>query len=337
MTELFTLAEQEGVQSRIIFSTDGNSYQAVYDEPEAWDSLQPHQPTLLVSDIEKWHPQAAQIMQWFPFIKNWRFDDLMMSYAPSGASVGAHTDHYDVFLLQVQGTRRWSYDDQPLAKIELDEDSEIAVIKNFQPQHNHELHPGDVLYLPPEIAHHGVSTSDDCVTCSIGLRAPSEAELLSSFIELYSQQTSADARFTDGVKQPNSDASIGQHEINYLRSQLLAISQMQEENLAKLFGQVVTSYRLFEETEYAVNTTANNANKVWQKSPFAVFAYHLIDASEASLMVNGEVFRTTPYTAQLICNQTSFQIDEIEISSNKPVEDLEMITTLSEMQAIIPA
>jgi len=186
---LFRLAAQDQVQSRIIYTEDQRHYQAIYDEPDAWQQVAHHKPTLLVSDIEKWFPTALQLMDWFPFIKNWRFDDLMMSYAPVGASVGAHTDHYDVFLVQVQGTRQWSYDTEPLKHKKLVTESELAVIDNYHAQISHELKAGDILYLPPEIPHHGISTSDDCITCSIGLRAPAESELLTAVIETIAEKT----------------------------------------------------------------------------------------------------------------------------------------------------
>ncbi|MCB1583912.1 MAG: cupin domain-containing protein, partial [Xanthomonadales bacterium] len=248
--QLFELASWENVQSRIVFSEDDVHYQAIYDEPEAWDEVTNFKPTLLVSDIEKWHPKAMQIMSWFPFIKNWRFDDLMMSYAPKGASVGAHTDHYDVFLIQVQGTRQWSFDDQPLANKEVVENSELAVLTNYQPQHSVELKPGDILYLPPEIPHHGVSTSDDCVTCSIGLRAPADSELLNSVIELLNESSNEAHRFTDATSHARPDNAIGSHEIKYLRLRLQQVADLSDEALAQLFGQTVTNYRVFEDTDH---------------------------------------------------------------------------------------
>ncbi len=309
---LFKLAAQEGVQSRIVYTDDELRYQAIYDEPEAWDEVTNKQPTLLVSDIEKWHPPAMKLLQHFPFIKSWRFDDLMMSYAPEGASVGAHTDHYDVFLVQVQGRRRWSYDDQPLAQPQWVMDSELAVLKDYQPEHSHELQAGDVLYLPPGIPHHGISTSDDCVTCSIGLRAPSKAELLMAITELASQDMAPSDRFKDAVDSVRNDAAIGSHEINYLRQLLSALAQQDDQQLATLFGQYITGYRLLDEfgsddmSSHELQPTA--PQQQWQKSPFSVFAYHATSANTAQLFVNGEVFDSSLELAQTMCNQLSFSL-----------------------------
>ncbi len=188
--ELFSLAAEGGVQSRIIYTPDGKRYFALYDEPEAWSEVQKQQPTLLVSDIDKWWPKSINILSAFPFIKAWRFDDLMLSYAPTGASVGAHIDQYDVFLVQVKGRRRWSFDNQPLAELETVEDSDLAVLKDYKPQQTVDLSAGDILYLPPRIPHHGISLDDDCLTLSVGLRAPSAAELITAVADHLNQNDS---------------------------------------------------------------------------------------------------------------------------------------------------
>ncbi len=323
---LFELAAQEQVQSRIIYSEDQRIYQAIYDEPSAWQQVLEFKPTLLVSDIEKWYPSARQIMAWFPFIKNWRFDDLMMSYAPTGASVGAHTDHYDVFLLQVQGSRQWSYDTEPLADIEMVENSELAVIDHYQAQVSQQLNAGDILYIPPNIPHHGVSTSDDCITCSIGLRAPSEAELITAVIENLVEKTNTNQRFKDDVQSIKCDSAIGQHEINYLRQKLHAINQLSDDDLAEQFGKFVTAYRLFDDIDEGEPKGLKNVNQ-WCKSPFSVFAYHMIDRKNAMLFVNGESYVVDCEFAQRLCNQ-----EQIE----SPETDLDVLNELIEAKAIRP-
>ena len=325
---LFKLASQDQVQSRIIYTEDQRHYQAIYDDPEAWHEVFDFQPTLLVSDIEKWHPAAMQLMNWFPFIKNWRFDDLMMSFAPAGASVGAHTDHYDVFLVQVQGTRQWSYDEQPLSDAKMVADSELAVIDNYLPQITTELKAGDILYLPPEIPHHGISTSADCITCSIGLRAPSKAELLSAVIEQAAQHMPAHDRFRDAVDSTTQDASIGDHEISYLRQQLQSLLALSDQQLATYFGQFVTGYRVLEDEQYNdLNPSQVTATKRWQKSPFAVFAYHPISITQAQLFVNGESYLVKTDFAQTLCDHAQF---------NYLNSDDEVFAELIEIQALQP-
>ena len=333
---LFGLATEPGVQSRIVFTEDERHYQAIYDDPDAWDEVADCKPTLLVSDIEKWHPSAGQLLHGFPFIKNWRFDDLMMSYAPTGASVGAHTDHYDVFLVQVQGTRQWAYDHQPLSDMQLVPDSELAVIDGYQPQVTHELKPGDVLYLPPEIPHHGIATSDDCLTCSIGLRAPSAAELLMGAAEQHAEQLAPQHRFRDAVTEPMADAAIGPHEVGHLRQLLQQLADTDDQTLARYFGQLVTGYRLLDEDPWD-EVKPQHKPTGWQKSPFSVFAYHPKTATEAQLFVNGEVFDCSLDLAQAICNQSSMRLDSLSVLGQDEVSTQRLIKQLIERQALIPS
>ncbi|HPQ96555.1 MAG TPA: cupin domain-containing protein, partial [Thiolinea sp.] len=133
--------------------------------------------TLLVNDCEKMVPELQAIVQPFRFIPDWRIDDLMISYAAPGGSVGPHVDAYDVFLLQAQGRRRWQISSQPCTPDNFIPDLDLRVMQAFSPEQEWVLEPGDLLYLPPGVPHYGVAMGE-CMTCSIGFRAPSQAELL---------------------------------------------------------------------------------------------------------------------------------------------------------------
>jgi len=336
--ELFALAGTEGVQSRIVFTEDQRCYQAIYDEPDAWNEVAHHHPTLLVSDIEKWYPEARQLLAWFPFIKSWRFDDLMMSFAPEGASVGAHTDHYDVFLLQVQGSRQWSYDDQATNDPAWVSDSELAVIEQHQAEHTVELYAGDMLYLPPGVIHHGISTSSDCVTCSIGLRAPADAELLQAVMELATQDWPPSQRFTDDVNQLASHADIGTHEIQHLRTLFQNLSQADEATLARWFGQAVTQYRLFDDEPVDnLPSVKSDANLTLQTSPFAVLAYHIENQTSANLFVNGDAYQCSVQLAKVLCDQSEFQWQELKHLAGTEMSDLRLLHQLIEAGVLIKA
>jgi 50S ribosomal protein L16 3-hydroxylase len=211
------------------------------------------------------------------------------------------------------------------------EDSELCVIKDYQPEITVELKAGDILYLPPEIPHHGISTSDDCVTCSIGLRAPSAAELLSASVEMVAQNLPAQRRLKDAVNSISSDASIGSNEIDYLRQQLQALSQQDDQSLAQLFGKFITGYRLLDEAPEIFN---NQNNDSYQKSPFAVFAYYDTADSQALLFVNGESHCTSLELAQAICNQSQFKISELKTLAREPMNDLRLIYQLIDSGAI---
>lgn len=133
--------------------------------------------SLLVTDCEKLVPELMDIVECFRFVPDWRIDDLMISYAPPGGSVGAHIDEYDVFLLQAHGRRRWQIENPP-SHTAYREGLDVRILTDFTPTDEWVLEPGDMLYLPPGIPHHGVAL-DDCMTYSVGFRAPTQADLVS--------------------------------------------------------------------------------------------------------------------------------------------------------------
>ncbi|VTU31226.1 cupin domain-containing protein [Variovorax sp. PBL-E5] len=173
---LFALAGQEGVESRLI--RHGKSGWTLRHGPFARRALpSPGQPgwTLLVQGVDLHHQRAYELLQQFRFVPDARLDDLMISYASDEGGVGPHFDSYDVFLLQVQGRRRWSIGRQ--RDLRLQPDVPLKILAQFEPEQSFVLEPGDMLYLPPRYAHDGVAVGGDCMTCSIGLRSPAAAPL----------------------------------------------------------------------------------------------------------------------------------------------------------------
>lgn len=181
---LLTLAARDEVESRLVRHTDRH--------PSAW-TLQ-HGPvsarqrpplrepawTILVQGVDL-HVQAAhELLQRFSFIPQARLDDVMVSYASDGGGVGAHLDSYDVFLLQLHGRRRWRWG--PARQRDLVPGVALKLLQHFEPTSEAVLEPGDMLYLPPQQAHEGVAVGPDCMTCSIGFRAPTRAELATEIL-----------------------------------------------------------------------------------------------------------------------------------------------------------
>ncbi len=157
--------------------------------------------TLLVQDVEKHYPPLQSLLKHFRFLPRWRIDDLMVSVAGPGGSVGPHSDQYDVFLLQAEGHRRWeiaeTFDDALLP------DCELNVLQEFQAEQVWLLEPGDMLYLPPGVAHHGVA-QDTGMTWSIGMRAPSRADLFLALGEWLSEREDEGGRYSDPPLKPAS-------------------------------------------------------------------------------------------------------------------------------------
>ncbi len=173
---LFDLAAREDVESRLI--RHGADGWTLRHGPFARRALpSPRQPgwTLLVQGVDLHHDAAHDLLRRFRFLPDARLDDLMISYAGDGGGVGAHFDSYDVFLLQVQGTRRWSIGRQ--RDLALQPDVPLKILRDFAPEQTFDLAPGDMLYLPPRYAHDGVAIGGDCMTCSIGLRSPAASAL----------------------------------------------------------------------------------------------------------------------------------------------------------------
>src|SRR4051812_29628886 len=173
--QLFGLAGKEGVESRVVAQQRGKW--DLRRGPFARRSLPAAAQarwTLLVQGVDLHDERAHELLQRFAFLPHARVDDLMISWASDGGGVGPHFDSYDVFLLQVQGKRRWRIGRQK--DLALRDDMPLKILANFEPEEEHVLEPGDMLYLPPRWAHDGIAVGE-CQTYSIGFRAPSRSEI----------------------------------------------------------------------------------------------------------------------------------------------------------------
>jgi 50S ribosomal protein L16 3-hydroxylase len=175
-TELFALAARDDVESRLVRNT-ARGWSLAHG-PFARSALPPVRQrrwTLLVQGVDLHHAAAHDLLRRFRFVPDARLDDLMISWASDGGGVGPHVDSYDVFLLQARGQRRWRIARRFDAA--LDERAPLKVLRRFAAEEEYVLEPGDLLYLPPNWAHEGVAVGGDCMTCSIGLRAPERGDL----------------------------------------------------------------------------------------------------------------------------------------------------------------
>ena len=197
--------------------------------------------TLLVQDVEKHYPPLQSLLDQFSFLPRWRIDDLMVSVAGPGGSVGPHIDQYDVFLLQAEGTRRWQIAET--FDPELQPDCELNVLRQFSPEQEWLLQPGDMLYLPPGVAHHGVA-QDQCMTWSIGMRAPSAADLFQNLGEWLAARSDEGGRYLDPELQPATHpGEIDIHAISRFRALLTAPGDF-DRDLPSFLGSFLSRYRL---------------------------------------------------------------------------------------------
>ncbi len=180
--DLLALCERDGVESRCIEQRDGRW--RLRHGPLTKRQLPPISRvgwTLLVQGLDLHCDAAHAMLRAFDFIAHARLDDLMVSWASDGGGVGPHVDSYDVFLLQVQGRRRWRV--APPGDAELVPGLPLRILANFKPEQEWVLEPGDMLYLPPGWGHDGVALGGDCMTASIGFRAPTAGELTAAMLQ----------------------------------------------------------------------------------------------------------------------------------------------------------
>jgi 50S ribosomal protein L16 3-hydroxylase len=203
---LFALAAREDVESRLVRRIRGRWTLAQGPFlPADLERLPARGWTLLVQGVNLHVAAADALLRRFAFIPYARLDDVMVSYAAPGGGVGPHLDSYDVFLLQGEGRRRWKLSrasDQ--RDRETDPSLPVKILTRFRPDAEHTLEPGDMLYLPPGYAHDGVAVGE-CVTYSIGFRAPSAQELGTAFLDWLRDSITLDGRYEDPSLAPASE------------------------------------------------------------------------------------------------------------------------------------
>ncbi len=211
--ELAGLACEEEVESRLIVQQNDRQAWSMQHGPLSendFANLPDSHWTLLVQAVDHWHPKASDFLKQFQFIPQWRIDDLMISYATQGGGVGPHYDNYDVFLLQASGSREWQYGGLFNQDSPRQDNQELMLLADWAAETTVTLHPGDMLYIPPRVGHNGIAKSDDCITYSIGFRAPSHTDVLLNFSDFVAGDLSAELSYQDPhlTAQPQS-AEIG--------------------------------------------------------------------------------------------------------------------------------
>jgi 50S ribosomal protein L16 3-hydroxylase len=166
--------------------------------------------TLLVQSVDHYVPEVAALIDPFRFVPNWRIDDVMVSYASDNGGVGPHYDQYDVFLIQGLGRRRWQVGGLCDATTALLPHDDLRLLAEFEAVEEWVLEPGDILYVPPRIAHNGVAVGDDCMTYSVGFRAPARSELIAHWCDELLDEMQEDDRYGD----PNLSAQENPGEIS---------------------------------------------------------------------------------------------------------------------------
>lgn len=242
--ELAGLSLEQEVEARLILEHGERPWElrrGPFAE-DAFSQLPERDWTLLVQAVDQFVPEVAELLKDFTFLPSWRIDDLMISFAVPGGSVGPHFDNYDVFLLQAEGQRRWKIGQMCDADSPLLEHADLRILADFAQTDEWVLEPGDMLYLPPRLAHYGIAETT-CLTYSVGFRAPSAAEVLTHFTDFLAQFLPDEERYSDAGMAPASDPhQIQQDALDRLKA-LLTAHMSDERLLLTWFGQFMTEPR----------------------------------------------------------------------------------------------
>lgn len=317
--ELAGLACEENVEARLVESDGPDRRWQVSHGPfdeETFARLGRRDWSLLVQAVDHYVPEIAELLEHFTFLPRWRLDDIMASFAPPGGNVGAHVDNYDVFLLQASGQRRWQLGGVMDESAPIIEGIDLRILADFRVEPGQEwvLEPGDMLYLPPRVAHHGVSESEDCMTFSVGFRAPSLDEMVTSWADYLGEQLSETRRYRDDDLTPAADAAlIDERALARVRRQMLDTLD-DPAQMAQWFGRVMTQVKypdqLLPPLENATSEAVRDAleeGELIEHAPGSRFAWHTHDGA-STLFADGDGHFCPEALAKTLC--TVEPIDE---------------------------
>ncbi|PIJ51960.1 50S ribosomal protein L16 arginine hydroxylase [Erwinia sp. OLTSP20] len=238
--ELAGLAMEAEVDSRLVSHQQGK-WQVSHGPFTHYDHLGETNWSLLVQAVDHWHEPAAMLMRPFRMLPDWRIDDLMISFSVPGGGVGPHLDQYDVFIIQGTGRRRWRVGE----KIPLRQHCphpDLLQVEPFDAIIDEEMEPGDILYIPPGFPHEGYSL-ENALNYSVGFRAPSGRELISSFADYILQHELGGERYSDPQLVPRSQpADILPTELEAVQQKMLALIQ-QPASFQQWFGEFISQSR----------------------------------------------------------------------------------------------
>lgn len=318
--ELAGLALEEEVESRIVLEHGAHPWElrrGPFTE-DTFAELPEKDWTLLVQAVDQFVPEVAELLEHFRFLPSWRIDDVMISFATPGGSVGPHFDNYDVFLLQGHGERNWKVGQMCNSDSPLLEHADLRILAEFEQSGEWTLEPGDMLYLPPRLAHYGVAV-DNCLTYSVGFRAPSAAEVLTHFTDFLGQFLPDEERYSDADALPASDPHQIQHDALDRLKALMDKHMNDKDLLLTWFGQFMTEPRypeqvVGEELDEEELVEALEDGAILIRNPSARMAWSEL-GDDLMLFASG---RSCPLPAKLrellklVCSADALHIENLE-------------------------
>ncbi|WP_338819165.1 cupin domain-containing protein [Acidovorax temperans] len=314
--EMFALAAQESVESRLVQQIKGGW--KLRHGPFARRSLpamSQREWTLLVQGVDLHNDAVHQLMQRFRFVPEARLDDLMISYATDGGGVGPHFDSYDVFLLQAHGRRRWRIGRQK--DLTLKEGIPLKVLAEFEPEEEFVLEPGDMLYLPPRYAHDGIAEGE-CMTYSIGFRAPARAELAQELLVRLSEDAVEDEQvqmYRDAKQEAVAEPGAIPAELQAFAKEALERALSQPLALERALGEYLTEPKPNVWFEASDGGAMLEAVRLDRRTRMMYDAQHIF--------INGESYRAGGKDATLmrrLANQRYLSAKDIQRASDEALE-----------------
>ncbi|QBJ62991.1 cupin domain-containing protein [Pseudoalteromonas sp. DL-6] len=332
--ELAGLAMEDSIESRII--TNHNQQWQSHQGPfEDFEILTDEHATLLVQAVDHWHPEAAQLLEPFRFIPNWRIDDLMISYSTPGGGVGPHLDQYDVFIIQGEGKRHWRVGLPDASLKQFAQNKSLLQVEAFTAVIDCVLEPGDILYIPPGCPHEGYAI-ENALNYSVGFRAPNQQDLLSSFADHIIDTESGQKRYTDHtLTLRDSKGELTQSEVDKVKTLMQAL--IENDSLFKNWlGNTLSQPK--HDMDLAPEETPFSSAEIMQQlesdmtferlgGTRAIYQYM---ESELLLSVNGENYPLPLSDLKAVKQLTNFiEFDTNTLNSTTPSLDfIETFTTL---------
>lgn len=305
--DLMELAQEDGVEARLVLENGKTPWElrrGPFTEKHFKQLPKTHW-TLLVQAVDHYLPELADYLEYFSFIPNWRIDDIMISFAPEGGSVGPHYDQYDVFLIQGIGQRRWQLGQHCDDSTPRVPGTPLRILQQMDVDFDEILAPGDLLYVPPGLAHYGVA-QNDCTTYSIGFRAPALTHLLERVVDAALEKAGSRQLFADGARTATATPGLlSASDIAALRQQLLPL--LDDETTLRAAVAPFLSEAKYEDYEPqgeafspAEIRTALSEGALLRRDPASRCLYTEQSNTVDALFINGQAIDFPPSLAALV-------------------------------------
>ncbi len=333
--ELAGLAMETEIESRIVSVNNHGDWQVDHGPFEDFSQYGESNWTLLVQAVNNWSRPTNDLLKPFSFIPRWRIDDVMVSFSTPNGGVGAHLDQYDVFIIQGSGKRRWQVGAPNNNLSTLLPHPDLKQVSAFEPLIDEITEAGDLLYIPPNHPHNGVSI-ENSVNFSVGFQAPSSQELWSSFADKLIDNNLGEQRFSDATRQVTTASTL----INKDDQQQLKAFMLEQLDNTEMFEQFIGQYltQSHHALELLMPVTDIDEEKLADIlsepeilfMPVSGLKAAIIDESKTTLFLNGDIFHIDEQTlslAKLLAGQTPLTTNQVK-SFNTCLKNTQLLTSV---------